>query len=148
MAVPPRIPVWLRWDQEVIYFVTFNVANRQRVLANALAFAAWQSTVARLTAWETLAGVMMPDHIHVLVAPLHDRDADVGTFSGLMKRWMRQRARHDWQWQKGNFDRLLRSDESAQQKWAYIRENPVRAGLVSRWQDWPYRLGFDDLAEL
>lgn len=85
----------------------------------------------------------MPDHIHVLIAP-YDRDAGVGTFSDLMKRWIRQRAKHDWCWQKGSFDRLLRSDESAAEKWLYIRENPVRAGLVERWQDWPYRLGIEE----
>ena len=144
MAHPPRIPVWLRWEQEVVYFVTLNVAARQRVLANAPAFEAWKLAVDKLTAWTVIAGVMMPDHIHVLVAP-HDRDADVGTFSGLTKRWIRQRARHDWRWQEGSFDRLLRSDESAAEKWVYVRENPVRAGLVERWQDWPYYLGIEDL---
>jgi putative transposase len=38
---------------------------------------------------------------------------------------------------------LLRSDESAKQKWQYIRENPVRAGLVKESDDWPYRIGFE-----
>ena len=142
MAVPPRIPVWLRWDQEVVYFVTFNVADRQRVLANAPAFTAWQNAVNRLREWTVLAGVMMPDHLHVLVYT-HDRDADVGEFSGLVKRWMRQEARRDWRWQPGSFDRLLRGGESAQEKWLYIRENPVRTGLVTCWQDWPYRIGFE-----
>ena len=33
---------------------------------------------------------------------------------------------------------LLRSDESYAQKWNYVRENPVRAGLVSKAGDWPY----------
>ncbi len=41
-------------------------------------------------------------------------------------------------WQEGFFDHLLRHDESLDQKWAYVRENPVRAGLVARWEDWPY----------
>ena len=144
MAHPPRIPVWLRWEQEVVYFVTFNVAGRRRVLANAPAFTAWKTAIGRLTEWTVMAGVMMPDHIHVLVFP-HDRDGDVGIFSGLMKRWMRQQARRDdWRWQAGSFDRLLRNDESAAGKWVYIRENPVRAGLVERWQEWPYRTGFEE----
>jgi putative transposase len=41
-------------------------------------------------------------------------------------------------WQRGFFDHLLRSDESYSQKWNYVRENPVRAGLVSKAADWPY----------
>ena len=142
MAVPPRIPVLLPLDHEVVYFVTFNVAERRRVLANGPAFAAWRLAVAEIKQWTVLAGVMMPDHIHVLVYP-HDRDADVGEFSGLTKRLIRRQARKDWRWQTGSFDRLLRGTESAQEKWVYIRENPVRAGLVTRWQDWPYRIGFE-----
>jgi len=42
------------------------------------------------------------------------------------------------------FDRLLRSDESLHEKWLYIQENPVRAGLVQEWKDWPYRFEFND----
>ena len=41
-------------------------------------------------------------------------------------------------WQKEFFDHVLRSDESYESKWDYVRENPVRAGLVSRADDWPY----------
>ena len=139
MAHPPRVPVWLPWEQEVVYFVTFNVLARQRVLASAPAFAAFQTAVGKLSNWTVLAGVMMLDHIHVLAAP-HNRDADVGNFSGAIKRWIRQQARHNWRWQNGSFDRLLRHDESAAEKWTYIRENPVRAGLVERWENWPYYL--------
>lgn len=142
MAHPPRIPVTLQWDQPVIYFVTFNVAGRRKVLANAPAFAALQLAIGKLTAWTVIAAVMMPDHVHVLTAPT-ERDANVGNFSGAVKRWVRQEARRDWRWQSGSFDRLLRSNESATEKWAYLRENPVRAGLVDRWQDWPYRIGID-----
>ena len=36
------------------------------------------------------------------------------------------------------FDRLLRSDESYESKWLYVRDNPVRAGLVDAAEDWPY----------
>jgi hypothetical protein len=32
-------------------------------------------------------------------------------------------------WQKGFFDHVLRSGESYTEKWHYIRDNPVRAGL-------------------
>jgi putative transposase len=42
-------------------------------------------------------------------------------------------------WQPGFFDHILRNDESYSQKWEYVRENPVRAGLVPRADDWPYQ---------
>ena len=41
-------------------------------------------------------------------------------------------------------NRLLRSDESLHEKWLYVRENPVRAGLVKRCKDWPYQIGLDE----
>jgi hypothetical protein len=39
---------------------------------------------------------------------------------------------------EGFFDHVLRSRESYEQKWLYVRENPVRAGLVQRVDDWPF----------
>ena len=41
-------------------------------------------------------------------------------------------------WQRGFFDHVLRNDESYEDKWNYVRENPVRAGLVTKADDWPY----------
>src|SRR5207244_7971095 len=97
--------------------------------------------IARLD-WHIIAAVVMPDHVHLLAGPRH-RDAAVGSLSAAIKRAIRKRLRADWQWQPGCFDRLLRREESAEEKWEYIRENPVRAGLVSHWSDWPYRIGFE-----
>ena len=41
-------------------------------------------------------------------------------------------------WQRNFFDHRLRRDESFVEKADYIRANPVRAGLVSSTEDWPY----------
>ena len=72
----------------------------------------------------------------------HERGA--GRLRGIQGRTTARGPRAlQWRWQPGCFDRLLRANESAQQKWEYMRENPVRAALVSKWQAWPYRIGFD-----
>lgn len=145
MGHPPRIPVWLQWDQSVVYFITFCVADRAKVLDNELAFRAFTSAVSKLRGWFVIAAIIMPDHVHLLVAPQEDRDAKVGDLVAALKRWMRKELNARWQWQAGSFDRLLRREESAHEKWLYIEENPVRAGLVQRAQDWPYRIGFDSI---
>jgi REP element-mobilizing transposase RayT len=145
MGHPPRIPVWLRWDQSVIYFVTLCVENREPVLANDETFIAFKNAAMRLRDWTVLAAVLMPDHLHVLVSPTKDREAKLGNFSAAIKRWTRQELRASWNWQPGSFDRLLRSDESLQDKWLYVEENPVRAGLVKHYLDWPYRYAFNEL---
>ncbi len=77
-----------------------------------------------------------------MIAP-NERELPIGNASGAIKRWMRQELAAAWKWQPGSFDRLLRSDESAEEKWQYIRQNPVRAGLAENWQDWPYRVGLE-----
>ncbi len=48
-------------------------------------------------------------------------------------------------WQKEFFDHLLRSDESYSEKWNYVRENPVRAGLVVNADEWKF-IGHIDYA--
>jgi REP-associated tyrosine transposase len=144
MGHPPRIPVWLRWDQSVICFVTICVEQRKPVLANDSAFSAFMKAAIKLRGWTVLAGILMPDHVHMIAAPTEHRDAKVGNLSGAIKRWMRQELNASWKFQRGSFDRLLRSDESLHDKWLYVEENPVRAGLVACWEDWPYRYEFNE----
>jgi putative transposase len=144
MGHPPRIPVWLPWDQTVIYFVTICVADRKPVLANREAFRAFRLAASKLRDWHVLAAIVMPDHLHVIVAPTKSREAKLGNFSAALKRWMREELKASWKWQAGCFDRLLRSNESLHDKWLYVQENPVRAGLVQRWEEWPYRYEFNE----
>jgi REP element-mobilizing transposase RayT len=125
-------------------FVTICVANRERVLANETAFNAFKVAIGKVKNWRALAAMLMPDHLHVIAAPTQNRNATLGNFSAALKRWMRQELNASWNWQSGCFDRLLRSDESLHDKWLYVQENPVRAGLVKHWRDWRYQIGLDD----
>jgi hypothetical protein len=117
MAHPPPIPIWLRWDQSVICFVTICVADRKPVLANRQAFNAFKVAASKLEHWHILAAILMPDHLHVLVAPTKEREAKLGNFSAALKRWMREELKASWKWQPGCFDRLLRSGDSLHEKW-------------------------------
>ena len=42
-------------------------------------------------------------------------------------------------WQEGFFDHLMRGQESYAEKWAYVRDNPVRSGLCGQAGEWPYQ---------
>src|SRR5947207_14357728 len=114
MGHPPRIPVWLNYDQPVIYFLTFCVAGRRPVLANNQTFAVFSDAAHKIRNWKIIAAILMPDHVHLLAAP-NNRDARVGEVSAGIKRAVRRRVQAAWQWQTGCFDRLLRSDESAEE---------------------------------
>jgi REP element-mobilizing transposase RayT len=144
MAEPPRLPaVLLPWDKSVIYFVTMCVAERRHVLANPLVFEAIKTSILQLKKWLVLAAVIMPDHTHWIVSPAEDRDLSIGDFSHGIKRMLRKNlGRRDWEWERGCFDRLLRSDENLWSKWIYVRDNPVRHGLVEKADAWPYYLDF------
>ena len=144
MARPPRIPVWLHWDQSVTYFITLCVEGRRRVLDNAAVFDAVQRFCSAEKRWTTSALVLMPDHLHAIIQPM-EREAPVTQYSAGLKRFVRKQTKAAWKWQEGVFDRLLRREESAHEKWLYARENPVRAGLVSRWEDWPWFIGIGEL---
>jgi putative transposase len=155
MSRPPRIPNWLPWGKSTIYFVTFCVAGRKPVLANDPAWQVCRSVFKRLDQWTILSALAMPDHLHLLIAPVFDREASISEFTKWFKRrfngafWncrpsVSDGSQRTWHWQEGCFDRLLRSDESLSAKWEYIRQNPVRAGLVTNPDEWPYQFQFNE----
>ena len=86
----------------------------------------------------------MPDHLHFFC--VNNETPGAGSLSRFMagfKQWtakgiLRATGAAPPFWQKGFFDHVLRSDESYESKWGYVRENPVRAGLVSNADEWPY----------
>jgi hypothetical protein len=41
-------------------------------------------------------------------------------------------------WQKGFYDHIVRAGDNPDSVAAYIFQNPVRAGLVKHWLDWPF----------
>ena len=84
----------------------------------------------------------MPDHLHAFVA-IDDQKLNLSTWAKSLKNSISKTLRQDGiappHWQKTFFDHLLRSAESYTEKWHYVRENPVRGGLVSQWEEWPFR---------
>jgi putative transposase len=87
------------------------------------------------------AYVIMPDHLHAFVA-LDGYELDLSSWIKSLKNTLSKRLREMDQpgphWQKGFFDHVLRSGDSYSQKWEYVLQNPVRAGLVRECEDWPY----------
>ena len=84
--------------------------------------------------------VIMPDHLHFFIRG--DQNFVLGDWVKGLKRAMSEAFPKEQPrslWQPGFFDHLMRNDESYAQKWEYVRENPVRAGLVKVTEDWPYQ---------
>ena len=80
--------------------------------------------------------VIMPDHVHLFVRG--PANFQLGPWVGMLKQALAKQIAliaTSPIWQRGFFDHVLRSDESYAQKWNYVRENPVRAGLVTNADD-------------
>jgi REP element-mobilizing transposase RayT len=85
--------------------------------------------------WDLDLLLLMPDHLHVLIG-IDGRDS----LSQLIRDFKRTTAKLSGvEWQRNFFDHCLRHDESLTEKFAYICQNPVRAGLAQSEADWPYR---------
>jgi REP element-mobilizing transposase RayT len=83
--------------------------------------------------------VILPDHLHLFVRlPVTVKVSDwIGTMKRILARAV-ENGSSDPIWQRGFFDHILRSNESYAEKWKYVRENPVRAGLVKNADNWPF----------
>ena len=127
-----------------IYFVTACTCARKNILATAAvheAFIKFGQGGPDLGAWIG-SYVLIPDHLHLFVA-LDDRKLTLVRWMKSLKNTLSKTLRSQGvpapHWQKGFFDHVMRSGDSYSQKWDYVRENPVRAGLVSSWEKWPFR---------
>jgi putative transposase len=140
-----RIPVWLPADHRVIYFVSTCCANRRRIFEETR----WVNianesldTYARKTEWNVHHVCFMPDHVHLFVSPMQDREQKLSRFMQCWKSSVTQRMRSQGfsgpVWQAEFFDHLLRSNESLSEKWVYVRMNPVRAGLCKDPDEYPF----------
>jgi REP element-mobilizing transposase RayT len=91
--------------------------------------------------------LIMPDHVHMIFAPLVNQAArEIYSLAAIMDaikgasshKINRALGRKGTVWQAESFDHVLRSSESLDAKIAYILANPVRYGLVNKWQDYPW----------
>jgi REP element-mobilizing transposase RayT len=92
------------------------------------------------------AAIVMPEHVHLLLTPLLDPQGRVYPLKHILKLIKGSSAHsvnesmghHGPLWQEESFDHVLRSNESFAEKLEYIRQNPVRRGLVERPEDYPW----------
>jgi len=143
------------WIPNAVYFITI-CTNQRKPLLNSDTVAdilrdEWTGARAR-HGWLIGRYVIMPDHVHFFCAeqPI-GAIRPLSQFVGHWKEWSTKKIIKAASitpplWQKQFFDHVMRHDESYAEKWSYVRENPVRAGHVSQWADWPYQ-GFVDFDE-
>lgn len=134
---------WLYTDHPV-YFLTFCAQPRRSILANQQVHSSFRNFAQKALEHGIYVGryMLMPDHVH-LFAGFAPQSLSVSKWIKSLKNSI-SKALHDAgvpapHWQKDFFDHVLRNQESLAEKWLYVRQNPVRAGLVSDPDDWPYQ---------
>jgi putative transposase len=145
MGVWPKLPprLYRIFPNNPVFFITFCTYRRRKLLATDFANAAFTQFANRAYEKHNVAVgryVIMPDHLHFFVCG--PDNFELGRWIGLLKQSLAKAVSSAVEtnpiWQRGFFDHLLRSDESYSQKWNYVFDNPVRAGLVRKAEEWPY----------
>jgi REP element-mobilizing transposase RayT len=134
------------WQQGgAVYFVTFRSVRgtltdaAKRAVCDCIRYGHGKT-------YSLYAAVVMPDHAHILLQPLEKRANTYHDLAGIMRAVKGISARmvnrlHGTTgqlWDHESYDRIIRSEEDFLEKWRYIVQNPVKAGIVSDGQDYPF----------
>ncbi len=86
----------------------------------------------------THAACLMPDHLHWLLSGETDFSREVQRFKSYTTRVAWSLGRNGRLWQRSFYDHVVRRRVGIVAVTDYILENPIRAGLVADWRDYPY----------
>ena len=110
--------------------------------------------------YDLFAFCVMSNHVHVVFEPLERKpdyssstmwQSDLQTFSYTpLNKIMQSLKRHTARksniildrkgafWQDESYDHVIRDSEEFERIINYVLENPVKVGLASKWEDWPW----------
>jgi len=134
------------FEKDPLYFFTACLVGRRPVLACQQAYDRLTGIWARSASqdgWWVGRSVLMPDHVHFFASPAEDAKPRAEWH----KMWKSLSSRQlcgEFKlvpplWQTDTFDHILRNKKSYAEKWNYVRENPVRKGLVKAAIEWPWQ---------
>ncbi len=135
-----------RHNEPVILQVTVCVSGRRPILPSEAVhkalLAVWQDD----RYWRVGEYVVMPDHVHLFCGPRTFEGYPVRRWVGYWKRMLGKidpALKHVFQ--EDCWDTQMRDRSHYDEKLSYVRQNPVRRGLVAKSEDWPYQGGIHDL---
>ena len=126
------------------YFITIRARNKEPLFLNEKLNQQIINCLIeekRRSSFKIFAYCLMPNHLHLLLAPFRE-EISVSRYIGAFKS---RTTRMAWAfgvsgklWQGRFHDHILRRREDLKTIGQYILDNPVRKGLVSRWQDYKF----------
>lgn len=128
-----------------VYYITFNSVldnldpECRRITLDALRFFHLSRIHLSIT-------VVMPDHVHAIVQPLEKHPGNWYELTSILKsikgfsakKINEHLSRKGQVWQRESYDRILRSEKEYLEKWKYIFDNPIRAKIVKRPEDYEF----------
>jgi len=89
---------------------------------------------------------VMANHVHAVFRPIEKEHAPEFPLNKIMQSLKRHTARkanivlgrEGAFWQDESYDHVIRNSEEFLRILHYVVENPVKARLVSKWEDWPW----------
>jgi putative transposase len=124
------------------HFVTFSCYHRLPLLARAPGYSAFEEqleTVRRRYEFVVAGYVLMPEHVHLLVN--EPKESSLATALQVLKQETSRKLKRpgDAQfWQRRYYDFNVWSEEKPGEKLDYMHWNPVKRGLVTKPEDWPW----------
>jgi len=125
------------------YFLTFCTDNKHKHFVVREHVDAVLEQILRSasdTGFATVAYCFMPDHVHLLIEAQSEA-SDCRQFIKRAKQFSGYYFKQKFGkalWQRYGFEHVLRDEEATLGVARYILENPVRAGLVARVEDYPF----------
>jgi len=130
------------FNKPIVVFLTLCTKGKKLILAHDDVHTLLRESWCEADSWIVGRYVLMPDHLHLFCSPAIPQSPPLQHW---VSYWKSHAARH-WPkpqdapvWQRDFWDTQLRREESYDDKWRYVVENPVRASLVARAEDWPYQ---------
>jgi putative transposase len=122
-------------------FVTCCTRSRLKVLNTPLVHDTLRKLWSDTTYWTVLSYVIMPDHVHLMAFSSRSNTFSIRSWGAWWKGKVSQALgyRAGTLWLPNLWDTRMRSDAHLAAKLLYMRENPVRAGLVESAEMWPFR---------
>lgn len=137
---PIHLPTSYRFNRSQIQFVTVVAAQRRPILTEprlyALMIDGWENPKNH---WLVGRYLIMPDHLHFFCAPAHENTPLISWLTFWKSAVAKKSPLAGKLWQKNFWDTQIRTHEHIDEKWEYIRENPVHCGLVAKSDDWQWQ---------
>jgi len=136
---PVHMPVVVRHNEPTVVLLTVCTSERKNRLANERVHRALKTVWTEAHAWRVGLYVIMPDHVHMFCSPGCPEFPAIASWARYWKSLTSKAM--GWgsaMWQLDCWDTQMRSPEHYHGKREYVRQNPVRKGLVPVPKEWPF----------